>query len=154
MPAPSGARRPIQKVSNMTKQAVAREVALSEFEAFAEAWDIETDLSKMDEDSRVDFEKLSGRVVSAIEAGRANVGDDGSLNYQLKTAIGDCADVTFHVPKGVDYMAMDAYKDKETVRKLFAFMASITKKNVKLFGSMSGPDFKFAQAVATLFMGS
>jgi hypothetical protein len=138
----------------MQEQAIATEVAQAEFQRFAKAWDIETDTKDMDVESREDFEKLSRTIVRAIEHGRASVNDDNGVDYQLSTPVGEIDSLTFRVPRGVDYMAMDTYKERETSRKMFAFMASTTKQSVKFFGSLSGADIKFAQAVTTLFMAS
>ena len=138
----------------MQDQTIAPEVAQTEFDRFAKAWDVETDTKDMNVESREDFEKLSRTIVKAIEQGRASVNDNNGIDYQLHTPVGDTTSLTFRVPCGIDYMAMDTYKERETSRKMFAFMASTTKQSVKFFGNLSGADIKFAQAVTTLFMAS
>ena len=138
----------------MSDSKIAPEVAQAEFDRFARAWDIETDTKDMDVESRDDFEKLSRTITKAVEQGRAVVNDDNGITYQLNTPIGEVDSLTFRIPRGVDYMAMDTYKERETSRKMFAFMASTTKQSVKFFGNLSGADIKFAQAITTLFMAS
>jgi len=130
------------------------EMAEQEFDRFAERWDIETNTARMNEESAEGFQALKDRIVRAIEKGRATIGDKGNLTYALYESIGDVKHLDFSVPKGSAYMEMDNYKDKQSMRKLFAFMGGMTKQDSKIFAKMDGVDVKFCQGVATLFMVS
>ena len=133
---------------------ISREMGEQEFQRFAELWDIETNTDRMNEQTAESFNTLRDRVVRAVCSGRATIEDDGSLSYTLREPVGDVTELTFRVPMGSAYMEMDNYKTRQSMRMLYAFLGAMTKQSSKVFVQMNGIDVKFAQGIATLFLGS
>jgi hypothetical protein len=55
-------------------------------------------------------------------------------------------------PGGNAFVGMDNFKDRESVHKLHGFMSAITGKEVKYFSKIDIADWKFFQAVSSLFL--
>ena len=138
----------------MSEDKIALEVAEAEFDRFAEAWDIDADTAAMDDKDREAFEQHKRKMVRKIISGLLVINDDGNPVYTLIVPLGETANVTFNIPNGAAYVAMDKYKDRETVRKMNAFMGSATKLPPASFSNMNGRDVKVCQAIFALFMGS
>ncbi len=135
----------------MAEQKVATEVAQAEFERFAEAMDLDTDVDRMDEDDKTAFTNQKRRVVRAIEDGHLVVDDKGQPVYTPQ--LGDQTPITFYEPTGVSLMSMDKKKANENVAKVFATLADMTKTSSQRFASMKGRDVKLCQALYLLFLG-
>lgn len=145
MTAPNSAK-PGGKVDHKT--------AGQDFNRFAEAWEIDTVVEDMKQEDRDSFEDQKRKVVKAIMIGRAAVGEDGNIVYNLKDPVHGTDAVTLRMPRGEGYMEMDRFKEQQGVRKFMAVMGHMTGKPVKMFADMSGIDIKFCMAVSTLFLAS
>ena len=137
-----------------TGQKIDDETASNEFERFSRAWDIQSDVEKMTPEDRETFKVQKNRVVAAIVAGRASVDEAGDILYTLAHPGGSVDSLHFVRPKALAYLAMDDYKDRQSVKKLFAFMAVVTGQPVKFLSNLDGVDAKFLIGVATLFLAS
>ena len=138
----------------MSEPKVALEVAEGEFGRFAEGWDIDADIAAMDDKDREAFEQHKRKIIRKITSGRIVINDEGNPEYTLIVPLGETPAVVFNIPDGAAYIAMDKFKDRETVRKMNAFMASATKLPPASYAKMDGRDVKVCQAIFALFMGS
>lgn len=131
------------------------DMAESEFQRFAEAWDIELDLEGFSSEDKDEYDTQKRRIIRAIMKGRAFISDEGlTVTYELIQPIAETSKIEMNIPKGDAYLAMDKFKEKQGIHKLNAFMAASSKVNPKIFSSMDGRDLKFFQAVTTLFFAS
>lgn len=144
----------------MTKNSAApggkvdKKTASVDFDRFAAAWEIDTDVEDMPQEDRQSFEDQKRKVVKAICIGRAAVQENGDIAYTFKDAVHGVDSVVLTMPRGEGYMEMDRYKDQQGVHKFMAVMGHMTGKPVKVFSGMSGIDLKFCMAVSTLFLAS
>ena len=135
---------------NQKPAACSQEVAEVEFERFADAMDLDVNMSKMSEDDRQSFEPMKRRVVEAIIAGSVTINEKGEPVF--RPAKSEPAEIVFHEPKGSALMAMDARKKGQDVAKLYALMGEITGLPAVTFANMLNRDLKIAQAIVTLFL--
>ena len=133
---------------------IALEVAEAEFAKFIDEWDIDANVDAMSGEDRESFEQQQSRIVRQIVKGAAVIDADGSITYTLKHPKGSTTEVVFRVPGGDAYMAMDKFKERQSMHKLYAFMGVMTKLPPAIFGNMDGRDIKFCQGVTLLFLGS
>ena len=138
----------------MSEDKIALEVAEQEFDRFTESWDIDADTADMKDEDREAFEQHKKKIVRKIRSGRLIINEKGLPVYNLIEPIGDIAEITFNIPGGAAFMAMDSVKGDKMVGKLNAFMASATKLAPASYSKMDGRDVKVVQAVFALFMGS
>ena len=137
----------------MKEYKIAVEAAEQEFETWADAMDIDTDESLMDDEDRKGFTKARGRFITAVRAGALVLNDDDEAVYtpqkdksRYKEAI------TFHERTGASLMAMDGQKKNSDVRKTFAIMADMTKLPAKTFAGLVGVDIKTCESIFLLLM--
>lgn len=133
---------------------VSKEVAEQEFSKFVEAWDIDANTDGMSGEDREAFAQQKAKIVTQIMKGNACIDDDGDISYKLKKPQDDITEIVFRIPSGQAYMAMDQYKDRQNVHKMYAFMGAMTKQETKLFSRMDARDTKFCMGVTLLFLGS
>ena len=135
---------------------VVPEVAESDFQRWADKWRIDTDVATMKEDAADSFEDQRRRLVRRIVEGSLRVDNTGdTLVYELEfPQEGGTKELTFRVPTGGAMLGWDRMKERESIKKLNSYMASMCGTNPVVFAQMDGRDLKIAQAVATLFLGS
>lgn len=133
---------------------VSQDMADKEFARFVAAWDIDANIDSMTGEDKESFEQQKKRIITKIMTGDAVIDDAGNIVYNLRFAEGAVQQLTFRVPNGAAYMAMDRHKDRQNIHKLYEFMGAMTKQAPKLFASMDARDVKFCQGVALLFLGS
>lgn len=133
---------------------VALEAAKAEFARFVDEWDIDDNVDAMSGEDRESFEQIQSRIIKQIVKGNATVDADGNITYALKHPKGSTTHIEFRVPGGDAYIAMDKFKDRQSIHKLNAFMGVMTKSAPAIFGNMDGRDVKFCQGVTSLFLGS
>lgn len=144
-----------QKPFVKTKYKIDLKTAEAEFNRFVEAWDIDNDVSEMNEEDRSDFETQARKIIRAIRKGNAEVSLDGDIiTYHLQRSVHETKSLEFRIPTGEAWIAMDRYKEQKSIHKFNAFVAAATKKPIQIFSSMDGRDMKFVQAVAVLFLAS
>jgi hypothetical protein len=128
---------------------VAEDVCRSEVERFLTAMDIDSDKSKMDDEDRAGFDSAVNRLITAMQAGRLHINDDGEPVFQPTSG----PEVRFPEPTGAAYMEMDRRKKGHDVSKMVALMAGISGHPPKVFANMKNRDFKVCQSIVTLFLG-
>lgn len=133
---------------------IAKEVAEKEFADFVDAWDIDANTDAMSGEDREAFAQQKAKIVTQIMKGSASIDEDGNISYRLKKPQDGVTEIVFRIPSGQAYMAMDQYKDRQNVHKMYAFMGSMTKQETKLFSRMDARDTKFCMGVTLLFLGS
>jgi hypothetical protein len=139
----------------MGESKVAKEVAEEEFNRFAEAWDLDSDVSTMEEEDRQSFEVVKRRVVRKIESGHLTVDEAGTPTYRpMAPTLDSAAEIVFTLPTGQALIQWDKFKDRQQIHKLNAFMGSMTGQPPVLFAKMDGRDLKVCQSIAQLFLGS
>ena len=141
-------------MSDSERMVIDQETAEAEFARFTDEWDIDDNVDAMSGEDRESFEQIQNRIIKQITKGSAVVDVDGNITYTLKHPKGSTTEVVFRVPGGDAYMAMDKFKDRQNMHKLYAFMGVMTKLPPAIFGNMDGRDIKFCQGVTLLFLGS
>lgn len=131
---------------------IAEEQALLEFDNFADAFCLDFDESKMDEETRAAFTKNKDRVVRAICRGSLVFNDDGEPVYtpwrptsKYKTPL------TFHERSGATLLATDA-KKRGNAAKTYAMMGDLTGVPAATFSDLRGEDIKVCEALMALLM--
>ena len=85
----------------MSNNPVAAEVALKEFERFAEEMDLDIDTAAMDDEDLTAFNKQRSRIVRAIERGNLVINEDGEAVYTpINTRSRHAEALTFHERTG------------------------------------------------------
>lgn len=130
------------------------EVADEDFLRFAEAWDLDIDVSTMSSEDAEDFAAQKRKITRQIVSGRAAIDVDGNIVYRLFEPVGTLQEVTLKRPRGRAYMDMDKAKDGRNVTKFTNLIATSIKQIPTIISKMDGIDVKFLQAVYTLFLGS
>jgi hypothetical protein len=135
---------------------VAEDQAQADFDRFAEAWLLDTDVDTMPEEDAQSFETLERKLLRAIREGVLSVSGDGvELEYKIRFPLTNGADVlTIRPPTGAALMSFDRLKDRQNIAKLNAYMGSMCKTAPQVFARMDGRDLKIIQAVATIFLAS
>ena len=132
---------------------IAREAAVVDFERFVDTWEIDANIAAMNAEDKESFNLQKERIIVQIMAGDATVDQTGAeLTYTPRHS--NHGEITFRIPKGAAYMAMDQFKERQGMHKLAGFMASMTGEAAKTFSNMDSRDVKFCMGVAILFLGS
>lgn len=131
----------------MSEKKVAHEVAVSDFERFRMAFDLD-DEADLDDADKAIYQSLKSTIVVAIERGKVVVDDDGcpSMFVESKKAF-----VKFREPMARDLMGGYATAHGE-VAKSCAALASLTGCDASTFSGMAMRDFTVAKALFQLFM--
>jgi hypothetical protein len=155
MPGENDGAQPSAKAPDKKGKAykIDKETAEGEFAAFCEANDIEYEMDGMTDEERQDFEPIKKRFIKACMQGRLIV-DSRSLKYTNSefTEKAFQEEVTITRPSGHAFMAMDGYKETQSVHKLQGFVSSMTGKEVKYFSKIDSSDWLFYRDMATLFL--
>lgn len=130
---------------------VAPDVALAEFERFAEAMDLDLDPKGMDENDRRGFENAKRRFLTALEKGHLIVNDQGEPVFT--PTIGDRTPITFYEPTGETMTTMDLKKAGHDIEKGIVAMAHHTKQPPVRYIKMANRDLRVCQAISILFLG-
>lgn len=126
-----------------------------EFENLADGWDLDTDTASMDEDDHKGFDEAKRRLLRGMTKGFVTVSEDGeTVKLTLKKEVHGTTELTFEMPNGAAYISTDKHKDRKTMHKVQSFMAAMTGKPEAFFSAMGGPDYKRAQSLVMLFLGS
>jgi hypothetical protein len=130
------------------------ETAEAEFTRYCESNDFETDETAMNDDEKESFAGIKKRFIKCCREGRVEV-DGMNLKYTVSklSPEGFANDiVTIKRPGGHAFAGMDNFKERESVHKLHGFMSAMTGKEVKYFSKLDIADWKFFQAVSSLFL--
>jgi len=137
------------------KSKIDKEIAEEEFIMYCENNRIEHDESAMDEDDAETLKDIKDRFIKACMEGRVEV-EGRNLKYTLSDFSPEGYKgelVTIKRPNGSAFTAGDSFKEKESVKKLQGFMSAQTGKDVSYFTKIDIVDWKFFNAIASLFLG-
>lgn len=134
---------------------VAKKQAEMEFESWAEAWDIETDVSDFDEDDLEQFQNLKKKIIRALQQGRACFIEDYSkIQFNLRFPRENLSQIVLEMPEGDALTSTDKYKPHEQMKKQSAFIARMAGQPPSVITKLKVADLKFLQAVTALFLAS
>lgn len=144
----------MEKTEGQKEEKVAREMAELEFDRFASAWRLDTEVETMDDEDAEDFLNAKRRIVLAIIRGDASVNDDGDIIYNLFEPVGVLEQVTMKRPRGMAWKHTDKSKEGKLVGKTNHLIAAGINQLPMILTKMDGIDYKFMLAVYNLFLGS
>jgi hypothetical protein len=130
------------------------DTAEAEFVSYCEANGIDCDEAAMSKEDLQGFRRIKDRFVKACKEGRVVV-DGTSVTYTVseRSPAGYAKEkVTIDRPSGQAFIAMDGFKEEQTIHKLQAFCSAMTGKEVKYFTKLDIQDWQFFRDVAILFL--
>ena len=131
------------------------QTAKLDFDRLALAWDLDTDIESMDEDDCAGFKEANRRLVRAIQSGDVTVSEDGkTVEMVLSEETHGKTAIEFKMPRGSAYISTDKHKDRKAMHKVQTFMSEMTGEPEKFFSALPGNDYKRAQSLVMLFLGS
>ena len=130
---------------------IAYEMALVEFNRFADEMDLDVDESSMNEDDLDSFGKHKRKLLKSLCNGSLVINENGEAVYTPKK--GDCGPLTFHEKDGASLMSMDGKKKNQSMHQTFAVMGALTKNHPNLFAKMKGVDLNVCMSIFLLLMG-
>lgn len=137
----------------MTDKKITEEVALQEFDRWADEMDLHFDTSDMDAEDLTEFNKQKGKITRAIEQGHLVINDSGEAVFTPYRAGSKHQDaITFHERAGGSLMAMDGKKKGHDVAKGYAVMADMCRVHPGVFAGLVGSDIKICEAIFSLLM--
>ena len=136
------------------KTKIDEEAATADFERFAEAWDLDTAVDRMNAEDSEDFTNHRWRIIRQIIAGRALVNEDGNIVYTLFKPFTSITEVTITLPDTRAFTSMDKEKVGRSMGQSVQFIAEAIGQVPGIVKTMGGIDFKFLQVVYGLFLGS
>jgi hypothetical protein len=139
-----------------TKGKFSSDTALAEFISYLDANDIDHDKDSMTKEDLKGFEQIERHFVRACKDGRVIV-DGTKIIYRIserssRDFTGE--NVTINRPGGQAFMAMDGFKEDQSVHKLQAFCSAMTGKEVKYFSRLDITDWTFFRDIASLFLSA
>ena len=134
----------------MAEFTIDKETAEQEFQTWADAWEIDTEVENMNEEEREDYEGQKVKILRAMRFGRMCYEQEADRLVYTGAYMDDPLPIVR--PKGAGLMEMDRYKDREGVHKTYAVLGTMTKKNAAFFAKLDGIDLKPILAVLTLFL--
>ena len=136
-----------------SKIEMSEELAMEEVRRWAEMNDIELMVRNANGDLVMDA--AVPKLAAQERCGRLALNDEGEFVYTVseKSPAGFAGEkITFKTPTGSAYMAMDKYKDTQSVHKLMAFASAMTGKDVSWFSKLANQDYKVVQSIAGFFI--
>lgn len=134
----------------MKKLKVAREVALVEFERWADVFEIDVSTDDLNEEEAKAFTAFHGKFVKRIETGAVSVDDDGAVSF---TPRGDNGDpLKFDEPTGALLSAR--LKNDNDVQATRRMMAAWSGAPANRFAEMPLRDFNFCAELLAFFGNS
>jgi hypothetical protein len=137
------------------KNKIDKKTAEAEFIAFCEANDIDCDTDGMTDEDKEDFEPIKKRFITACRQGRVTV-DGGIITYTPSnfTKAEFRYPVEIGRPDGHAFMAMDGYKETQSIHKLHGFISAMTGQEIQYFSKIAGSDWLFFRDMGTLFLSA
>lgn len=135
------------------KVVMSEELAMQEIERWADENDF--DLYVKGPNGMQILDSSVPKLMKAIQNGSLVLNDNNEFEYTVsdKSPSGFAGEkITFKTPSGAGFMAMDSYKDQESVHKQLAVASAATGKDVGWFGKLSARDYKIAFIIAGFFI--
>jgi hypothetical protein len=133
---------------------ISYDVALEEFDRWAAAWRIDTDIDSMNQEDADDFEALKRKITLQISAGEAWVNDNDNIVYKLFEPIGTLSEIELKRPRGRAWRMTDQAKLNRNVAKNDLLIAQAIGQTPTILSRLDGIDYKYIIAVYSLFLGS
>lgn len=143
-----------ERTEKKNQYKIDRETALTEFIRYCDNNEFEYEESAMTEEEKESFSDIKKRFIKCCMEGRVEI-DGTNLVYTVSklSPEGYAGDtVTVKRPGGHAFTSMDNFKERESIHKLHGFMSAITGKEIKYFAKVDISDWKFLQAIASLFL--
>lgn len=137
----------------MKEDVMSEELAVGEFERWADAQGIETD--ENDEQKKAVLDAFRKQVVKGLRKGDIIIDDDMNLVLCVsdKSPAGYAGEkLVFKTPDTKAFMAAGNYKENQAVHKLLAIASGMTGKDVGWFSKLSFIDYKYVSSVVSLFL--
>jgi hypothetical protein len=146
---------PSGETAGKKKNKIDKKTAEAEFAAFCEANDIDCDEDGMTDEDKADFEPIKRRFITACMRGRIIV-DGGEITYTPSDfTVKEFRDpVEIKRPNGHAFIAMDGYKETQSIHKLHGFVSAMTGQETKYFSKIDHSDWLFFRDIATLFLSA
>jgi hypothetical protein len=130
-----------------------RQTAEAEFVSFCEANDIDCDTDGMTEEDRAGFDPIKRSFITACMQGRVTVDGQNIVYTPSEFTSKDFREpVEIKRPDGHAFIAMDGYKETQSIHRLHGFVAAMTGRETKYFSKIDGRDWLFFRGIATLFL--
>jgi hypothetical protein len=109
----------------------------------------------MTDEDKEDFEPIKKRFITACRQGRVTV-DSGKITYTPSNFTQEKFrnPVEIKRPDGHAFMAMDGYKETQSIHKLHGFLSAMTGQKIQYFAKIDGSDWLFFRAMGTLFLSA
>jgi hypothetical protein len=131
-----------------------RKTAEAEFVRWCEGNDLDCDMSAMTDEEKKDFKPIQDRFVKACMRGRVEA-DGVHLKYTISDFSGKDfrgKTITIKRPDGRAFIAMDGYKETQSIHRLNNFMSAMTGQEVAYFTKIDRADWLFFRDIAALFL--
>lgn len=134
---------------------ISKELAIEEFNKWADQLGIDYDVDSMNDEDKAEFEKIQRPVIRAIQSGDCVI-NNTSLEYTIKECDGvdflSGKQIVIEKPKGKICMGLDGYKDTQNARRLNGAMGVMTGLDSGIFPKLDMKDYSFFRSVVTLFL--
>lgn len=132
---------------------ITAEHAELEFDKWADAMDMDLDVTDMDKRDLTAFNKQKKRVIVAIQRGALVFNDNTEAVYTPQHPGSVYQNpITFQERTGASLMAMDNKRENQEVAKTYAIMADMCGIPAKAFSQLKGTDIKVCEAIYALLM--
>ena len=141
------------------RSSIPKEMAESEFQAWADHLRLDTDKNDMDAEEKADFRQIKKKFVFALMNGITQTEDNGDLTFNLAETIkvgnSQKSQITFRRSfKGSAFVVMDRYKESQAVHKTSAFLGAWVGIDPKNLMNMDARDLWFGMKMVSLFFGA
>jgi hypothetical protein len=155
MPGENTGSIPSGETTEKKKNKIDRKTAEAEFVSFCEANDIDCDMDGMTDEDKVDFEPIKRRFVDACMQGRVIVDGLKIIYIPSDFTVKEFREpVEINRPTGHAFIAMDGYKETQSIHKLHGFVSAMIGQETKYFSKIDGRDWLFFRDIATLFLSA
>jgi hypothetical protein len=138
-----------------------RETAEDAFSSFCLDWDIDDDISDMNEDERDTFENTKRKLIKKIMSGNLIYNsEDESFTYYLIKPVklgGELKQgevITIKRSRAASNIGMDKYKEKEIMHRGYTKLAEMISKPMNYLAGIDDIDMKVLQGIMMLFLAS
>ena len=135
------------------EEKMSEELAMQEIERWADDNDIDLYVTVKDGTKLLDA--TAPKLIKAICRGSLIVNDNCEFEYTVsdKSPEGYAGTkLVIKRPTSAAYMALDSYKDQQSVHKTFALLSSMTGRDVGWFAKLDNIDYKILNIITSFFI--
>lgn len=140
-------------MENENKTEISEELAMKDLERWAEDNDIDLYVTTKDGDKLLDA--TAPKLIKAIQRGSLVLNDQCEFEYTIsqKSPQGFAGEkIVLRTPTSAAYMAMDSFKEQQSVHKTLALLSAMTGKDVSWFAKLSNIDYKILNFITSFFI--